>query len=179
MRLRTLLGCGLLALSSAAGAAEVTIELTAVQVEDGDTVIAELEGASQRIQLLGIDAPEESDNPKLAKDLERTGLARDRLIALGQAATRHLRELLADKGRLQLRYDPDKPDRYKRPQGLLLDGGAPSLSHAMVADGFARATDAGDAATTEALRSLEATARAENRGVWGLDPEAAQAWAGR
>jgi len=168
----------LLSLTLPVAAEEVTVPLAKVQAEDGDTLIADLNGAPKRIQLLGIDAPESGDNPKLAKDLERTKLDRARLIALGEAATAHLTKLIADGDNLQFTYDPEKPDRYKRPQGMVKRGDERSLSHAMVADGYALVTDSGSPFIEE-LRKLEIQARDEGAGIWGLDPEAAQAWAGR
>ena len=49
-------------------------------VEDGDTLVVVAENQDVRIQLLGIDAPEDVPNPKLQKDLERTKLAEEVLI---------------------------------------------------------------------------------------------------
>ena len=52
-----------------------------LQIEDGDTLVIELGSKPARVQLLGIDAPEDIANPKLIKDAERTGISQDLLPA--------------------------------------------------------------------------------------------------
>lgn len=47
--------------------------LDASEIEDGDTLVAVIGGSRERLQLAGIDAPEDSDNAKLQRDLTRTG----------------------------------------------------------------------------------------------------------
>ncbi|MEA3276993.1 MAG: hypothetical protein U9Q81_17250 [Pseudomonadota bacterium] len=74
-------------------AEELSARVDRIDIEDGDTLIAEVDGVNERLQLAHIDAPEDADNAKLARDLQRTGLDRWVLLELGQTATGHLREL--------------------------------------------------------------------------------------
>ena len=57
-----------------------------MQIEDADTLLVEVAGVSYRVQLPDIDAPENTANPKLQRDIERTGLDAEALLALGRQA---------------------------------------------------------------------------------------------
>ena len=56
------------------------------RVKDADTLRVEVDGESYRIQLPGIDAPESVPNPKLLRDVERTGRDAETLLAMGRRA---------------------------------------------------------------------------------------------
>ncbi len=51
-------------------------------VEDGDTLVVLIHKQQARIQLIGIDAPEDLTNPTFAKAMERTQLDPNQLLAL-------------------------------------------------------------------------------------------------
>jgi endonuclease YncB( thermonuclease family) len=171
--LRILLGTALW-LATAAWAVEYPLPPGALHVEDGDTLLVRIDGQEQRVQLRGIDAPEDRDNPKLQRDLARTGMARERLLALGQMATAHLERLTRIGGPHTLHYDPAQKDRYGRLTGDLLDVRGRSLAESAVSAGYAIAARDG----TERFRTLQAQAQRESRGLWGLEAEATERWAG-
>ena len=83
---RWLIACSLSVVSLVSVAGQQTIAPERVDVEDADTLLMQVAGASYRIQLPGIDAPESVMNPKLQRDIGRTGLSADTLLPLGQAA---------------------------------------------------------------------------------------------
>ena len=174
-----ILAC-LLLLPSLAQGDSIRLQADAVQVEDGDTLLVKLDGEMQRLQLTGIDAPEDSENPKLKVDLERTQLDRDTLLSLGMMATNHLRDLIAAANRLNLIYLPDDRDRYGRLQGDVRDGlGNNSLARTMVADGFAVVTlDEADSQRSDWLESQK-QAYDQKLGLWGLLRKPAVLWAGK
>ncbi len=145
-----------------------------LHVEDGDTLLIVIDGEEQRVQLAGIDAPEDADNPKLEKDFQRTGLAREELLSLGRSATEHLRRLTKIGGPYTLEYKPDNRDRYGRLSGDVIDVRGRSLSATLVSAGYAIVSRDG----AEALHPLAAEAQRQNRGLWGLAPEATGLWAG-
>jgi len=160
-----------LALFAAAGIRAETIQAPLMEVEDGDTLLVMLEGEPTRIQLAGIDAPEDRPNPKFNLDLKRTGLPAETLLALGRSATLHLRELAPPGTTLQLEGDLHQRDKYgrialevKRPDGR-------SLNEAMVADGYARALHA------PAYVPLQEEAMKSGKGIWGQAPKTARKWA--
>lgn len=157
---------------------EITIPPQAITVEDGDTLLVEIDGTPQRLQLLHIDAPEETDNPKFQRDLQRTRLAADELRALGQAATAHLRQLIKQSQGVTLSYNPEQRDRYGRlPADVLLDGQA-SLSLRMVQDGYATLIEAKPVAEPldTAYPQAKAEAETKDNGLWAKNREATRLW---
>ena len=151
------------------------------QVEDGDTVVARIEGKSQRLQLVGIDAPEDSDNAKLQRDLQVTGLQTRVLLQMGEQATRHLRSLLAPAQEVRISGELHRRDRYGRIPVVLYAAGEQSINEVMVGDGYAVVLRRYplDARLKTRLEALEAEAIAGRRGLWGPHRESAAAWSGK
>ncbi len=155
-------------------------EAELLKVEDGDTLVVNLDGKETRIQLQGIDAPEDSANPKLTVDMKRTGLSADALLPLGEAATAHLESLVKAGGRLVLSGELDAFDRYGRIPAEAFTGEGLSLNVAMVADGYARPlpADALPESLRERLQMVWTLARDKKPGLWSARPETFRAWAG-
>lgn len=163
-------------------AADQTLQVDRVEVEDGDTLIVGIAGENQRLQLAFIDAPEDSDNAKLRHDVTRTGLEAETLLKLGKDATEHLRGLTEGNGPFQIRYDPGLRDRYGRIVAEVSDPAGRPLGAAMVADGFARVLEpraSAEPAPPPALTDLETGAREAGRGIWGAYSDQAKAWGGK
>lgn len=168
----------LVGLLAAGSAARGDRAYPVLEIEDGDTLILEIAGQVERVQLLGIDAPEDTDNAKFKLDLRRTGLEADMLMALGQAATAHLEALLRAQSRVRLEADLEQRDKYGRIPAQVFDARERSLGEAMVEDGYAivLGTAAAPAAYLERLEKLERLAREQGEGLWGDHGEAAGAW---
>lgn len=151
------------------------------QLEDGDTIVARLAGKSARLQLLGIDAPEDTDNAKLQRDLQVTGLKPEALLQLGVQATEHLGTLLTPGQEVTLDGKLQQRDRYGRIPVVLYTAGGRSINEAMVADGYAMVLGRYplDAQLKTRLEVLESEAIAEHRGLWGPYRERMQAWSGK
>lgn len=176
--MKTLCFALILLLPGLAGAALVPVEV--LKVEDGDTLVVNLKGEEARIQLQGIDAPEDAANPKLTVDMKRTGLGADALLPLGEAATAHLKSLVKPGERVVFSGDVDARDRYGRLPGEVLTREGLSLNAAMVADGYARVLQ-GRQTPAELLQRLEMVwevARQKKPGLWSSDPDTFRAWAG-
>ncbi len=152
------------------------VEPTAVEIEDADTLLLEVDGMSYRIQLPDIDAPESSVNPKLQSDVKRTGLDAEVLLVLGRAADAGLQGLLNGSGPFTLSFDPDNRDRYGRVPGELLDRKDRALSLRLVEAGYAIPVGAAEGRAAE-LASAKAAAQAGGHGLWGSHPEVFAAWA--
>ena len=152
-----------------------------LSIEDGDTLLVEMDGRAQRLQLLGIDAPEDVVNPKLHRDQQRTGLDADTLLALGQAATRYLESLVPQGQTLMLEGDLGKRDKYGRVPVIASNPDGRVLNEAMVKDGYAVVLDRypPDDQFRGRLRRHEEAAVAQGRGLWGTHRAAALAWSGR
>lgn len=153
-----------------------------LQIEDGDTLVIELGSRPARVQLLGIDAPEDIANPKLIKDAERTGISQDLLLDLGRQATRHLQLLIGSAAAVKVEGDLKSTDKYGRvPVVVTLPGEKISLNSSMVQQGYAIALGSfsiGNGDQSELLR-LEEQARNNQTGLWQSNPELMQAWSGR
>jgi micrococcal nuclease len=149
-------------------------------VEDGDTLVIRIRGGSERIQLFGIDAPEVVENPKLKRDLERTGLSKAALLAIGQKSTRHLQGLITSGDAVRLEGDLRKRDKYGRISVRVIAPDGSSLNDAMVSNGYAIVLNRFP--LTELLKSrllgYQQEAIRTHRGLWGSDRKTALTWSG-
>lgn len=178
MKQHVLLLASLIALSPIALSQEGT-RYPLVAVEDGDTIAVQVGGEIKRLQLAGIDAPEDQLNPKLTRDLERTGLSSDSLLALGNAATAHLKQLISPGDELEVVGDLAASDRYGRiPVFVYKD--KRSLNAAMVTDGYALVLQQSSIAQEikAELSALQLQAQAEKRGLWGSHKTESMRWSG-
>ncbi len=166
----------LLTLSTRTSQAEPS--LLVVGIEDGDTLVVEIDGKTERLQLAGIDAPEAVENAKLRHDINRSGLPQARLLQLGQLATEHLATLVTKGGFLQLIDPLGIKDRYGRIEALVISKGPLSLSAQMVKDGFAIALrhHAPNSPLKSQLIKLEQQAIEQQKGLWGSARSEAFAW---
>lgn len=150
-------------------------------VEDGDTLVVVVQGQEMRVQLAGIDAPEDVPNPKLKKDVERTGLAEQDLLSLGAESTRYLKQLSATNKMLGLELDKAGKDKYGRMPALVSLADGKTLNTLMLESGYALAIPDRmlDAATTQQWVGLQQHARDTSQGLWA-EPwrQHADAWAG-
>ncbi len=150
-----------------------------IQVEDGDTLIVNIKGKTFRVQLSGIDAPEDIENPKLTVDLSRTKLDKDKLLALGKVATEQLRFLIKTHAPFILHFNPNKRDRYGRIPGDIVNAAGQSISALMINNGYAIVTiRSTDPKLVKRLKPLQQKAVDENYGLWGLYAKASRLWAG-
>lgn len=147
-----------------------------VQIEDADTLLVDEPGGGHRIQLPGIDAPESTMNPKLQRDVQRTGLTAETLLELGTRADAGLRSLL-DEFSL-LRFDPEARDRYGRVPGDMFDAQGRRLSVRLVREGYAVPMPTADSAQSAELDAALREAQAGGHGLWGSHPATFAAWAG-
>ncbi len=150
-------------------------------VEDADTLLVVIDDVPERIQLQGIDAPEDVENPKLQRDLQRTGLDREELLAIGKAATDHLKTLITPGQEILLVGDLKARDRYGRISVDVQDGSGHSLSVTMVQDGYATVLTRLPLPPgfRERLLEHEMLARHEDRGLWGSHGVVVSAWSGK
>jgi micrococcal nuclease len=101
------------------------VETVVERVVDGDTLIAPLEGRSERIRLIGIDTPE--------------AVAPDRPVeCFGPEASRYARERLEGR-RVRLEFDVDLLDRFGRTLAYVWLGDE-LVNETLVAEGYAVVT---------------------------------------
>ncbi|MCP3867627.1 MAG: thermonuclease family protein [Gammaproteobacteria bacterium] len=163
------------------GASADDIRYRLAGVEDGDTLKVTLDGQSERLQLMGIDAPENTSNPKLAKDIQRTGLSAEALLVIGNAAADHLRSLTESSQIIRVEKNRFRRDKYGRLSVIAHNDTGRSLNLSMVEDGYAVVLGrypVPDALKSELLQAQEEAIR-ESRGLWGRYPEITRTWSGR
>ena len=171
-----LLGLGLI--QGVALAQDPFVSPQSVAVEDADTLLVELDGRPYRVQLVDIDAPESAPNPKLQRDVERTGLDSASLLPLGRAADAALTAFLVEFRPYRLSFQPEAPDRYGRVPGDLYDADGRALSAELVARGYAIPLPGRAEPAASLLDRALQNARRDGLGLWGTEAQAFAAWAG-
>lgn len=148
------------------------------KIEDGDTLVLSIKGESVRVQLLGIDAPEDTANPKFKSDLSKTEIDAEELLLLGTAATEHMQTLVKEGEMMMIQGALRAPDRYGRTPAIISNAEGRVLSEAMIQDGFAIAMPPSeeDNEFIRRLDRLERFARKSNNGLWGRYPELSRNW---
>lgn len=106
-------------------------------IEDGDTLVIQYKGKSQRVQLIGIDAPEDTQNPKLNLDSRNKKIEKNDLLAMGKASTEYLKTLVITGEKVILQGNLSQKDKYNRLPAIVLNEKSESLNQRMVEDGYA------------------------------------------
>lgn len=147
-------GCGG---TTALGHPGDAVEANAVveRVVDGDTLVVDTDGVSERVRLIGINTPESVDRNRP-------------VMCFGKEASKHMAELLPAGTPVRLERDVEPRDRYDRLLAYVYraeDGQFVNL--AMVTDGYAQQyTFPPNVAHTEQFGAAERSARAEGTGLW-------------
>jgi micrococcal nuclease len=140
---------------------------TVERVSDGDTVMLRFpDGRRQRTRLLGIDAPESRDNPKLESDATSTAQDRATILSLGREAAAFAKRLL-DGQPVEVEQDVEKRDRYGRLLAYLwlVDGSMVNLT--IVREGYAQPfTKSPNVRYAALFRQCGQEAREQRRGLW-------------
>jgi len=149
-----------------------------ISVEDGDTIVINYKGKNQRVQLIGIDAPENTVNPKLNLDASQKSIGISFLLEMGYLSTEHLKGLLKKDVKVYLVGDLNKKDKYGRLSAIVINNKGESLNQQMVKDGFALLLTRFP--IQENLRKVIAkaqqTAQQQKTGLWGTHAELMKKW---
>lgn len=124
-------------------------------INDGDTIVVDIDGTKETIRLIGVDTPEVKDPRKPVQ-------------CFGQAASAHTKLALTGKS-VRLVPDPTNSDRdkYKRLLRYVLLPDGTDYNASLIRDGFGFAYTVFPYTKMEEYRSLEREARDANRGLWG------------
>lgn len=168
-----------LIVAASVSTAQADLSYPLENIEDGDTLVLSIKGESVRVQLLGIDAPEDTHNPKFKSDLSKTEIEAEELLGLGKAATEHMRTLVTQGDMVMVQGSLRAADRYGRTPAILSNAEGRNLSEAMVQDGFAIVmllSSGDDEDFMRRLDRLERFSRKSNNGLWGRYPELSRNW---
>ncbi|MFH1058254.1 MAG: thermonuclease family protein, partial [Pseudomonadota bacterium] len=140
-----------------------------VSVHDGDTLTVRLHGRKERVRLLGVDAPEMGDSPKLQRAAARAGRAPRQEAALGALARDFVRDLVGPGDRVRLGFEPggQRRDEHKRLLAWLWLADGRQVNELLLSEGYARVYRRCQCRALPRLRGLEAQARGQGRGLWG------------
>ena len=149
-------------------------------IEDGDTITVNIDGESRRIQLSGIDAPEDSENAKLKLDMQKKGLSKEALLEIGALATGFLKREATVGQRVTLQGDLSQRDKYGRIPAIALNQQGDSLNLLMVREGYAILLKRYplEESFRTALEEAQQHARSSKRGLWKSHPEIMAKWSG-
>ena len=148
-------------------------------IEDGDTItIINLDGESRRIQLSGIDAPEDTEHAKLKLDIRKKGLSKESLLEIGELATSFLKSKVAAGQKVSLQGDLNQRDKYGRIPAIVINEKGSSLNLLMVREGYAILLKRYplEEKFKAALEEAQQHARSSNSGLWKSHPEIMATW---
>jgi len=149
-----------------------------LSVEDGDTLVIQYKGKPQRVQLIGIDAPEDTQNPKLNLDSSRKSINKDDLLEMGRLASEHLKALVKPDQAIFLKGDLTRKDKYGRLPAIVINNKGESLNQRMVADGYALLLirfPLNDTIKAN-LKEAQKNAQENKKGLWGSHSKLMQKW---
>jgi micrococcal nuclease len=149
-------------------------------IEDGDTITVNIDGKSQRIQLSGIDAPENTENAKFNLDIKVKELNKEALLKLGDKATDYLKSQIAVGQEVSLQGELRKKDKYGRIPAIVLTKDGKSLNLDMVQQGYAVILKRFplEEQFKQPLEKAERQAIADKKGLWKSDAEITAKWSG-
>jgi micrococcal nuclease len=150
------------------------------KIEDGDTLIVKINGETQRIQLSGIDAPENADNAKLKLDADRKGVSKEALLEIGMLSASYLKMQVTAGQTVSLQGNLGKRDKYGRIPAIVSTGQCHSLNKRMVEEGYAILLDRYpmNEALKEELKVAQEDAKANHKGLWRTHGDVMAKWSG-
>ena len=128
---------------------------TVTRVVDGDTIVVDYNGVSEKVRLIGVDAPE-SVNPNASKNTEA-----------GKLASQFTTAYLTGK-QVSLEFDVSTRDQYGRLLAYVWCDGI-MFNEYLISQGYAQvATYPPDVKYVDLFTAAQESARENNRGLWGL-----------
>jgi micrococcal nuclease len=110
---------------------------TVLRVVDGDTLKIEYEGRSESIRLIGIDTPESRINKKARKDAARSDQDIGTITTMGRQATSYVKGLLRKGDTINIEFDVQKRDKYRRLLGYAYLEDGRMLNEEIIKAGYA------------------------------------------
>lgn len=130
-------------------------QYTVTQVLDGDTIEVDMNGAREKVRLIGVDTPETHD-------------PRKQVQCFGKAASEFTKQLIGDKP-VRLVADPESSnrDRYQRLLRYVYLPDNTLVQAEIIKQGYGFAYTSFPFDKSEEFRAYQAEARENNRGLWG------------
>lgn len=133
------------------------------RVIDGDTVVL---ANGEHVRLIGIDAPESRNNPKLERDSLRSGKDINVILKMGKEASQFVRQLVEGKA-VRLELDVQKRDKYGRLLAYIYLEDGTFVNAKIMEAGYAQVmTIPPDVKYADMFLKLQARARKDGAGLW-------------
>jgi len=147
---------------------EEKIPCKVVKVIDGDTFKCTLRSGEEiNVRMIGIDTPESRVNPKLERDVSKTGLSREEIISMGKEATEFTKRFLPEGEVVYLEQDVQKTDKYGRVLAYVWLKDGRMLNEILVREGMAQVyTIPPNVKYQERLLKAQRLAMEEGKGFW-------------
>ena len=142
------------------------IPASVVRVVDGDTLEIRAGSRTERVRLIGVDAPESSPNEKALRDASRSGKDVAVITAMGKEAAAFTRRYLAGRRAVGLEYGVQPYDRYGRALAYVWVG--PEMFNVVIVrEGYATAyTVPPNVRYASLFAACERQARKLRKGLW-------------
>lgn len=125
-----------------------------VKVDDGDTIVVDMNGVDETVRFIGVDTPETHDPRKPVQ-------------CFGKLASQHTKDLIA-KNRIRLQADPlnTNRDRYNRLLRYIYLPDGTLLNLKIIQDGYGLAYTYFPFTKIDEFRAAERSARESGKGLW-------------
>lgn len=138
-----------------------------IRVIDGDTLKVECKGEKVSLRLIGIDTPESKANNKAYKDAYKSKRDIDTITALGKRSTGFIKGLVKKGDIINIEYDVEKRDRYKRLLGYVYVSSGKMINEVIILSGYANImTIPPNVKYAERFQKAYKEARENMRGLW-------------
>lgn len=130
---------------------------------DGDTLAL---SNGEKVRLIGVDTPESASNPKLYRDVKKTGKDAQTILAMGAQAKAYTKKLCEGQ-RVRLVTDVTPRDKYGRLLAYVYKEDNTFVNAELIRSGYAQVyTIPPNVKYAKFFRQLETEARENRRGLW-------------
>lgn len=138
-----------------------------VKLSDADSMWVRINGMKVKLNVLGIDAPEEYKSRKMRRDARRCHMTRKHIRRLGRIATAYARSILSKGEKVKIKihkeiYKVGEKEIY----GLLFLPDEHSYGEEIVKEGYACVSDELEEEELSRLKELLQEAKKNKRGLW-------------
>ena len=143
-----------------------------VRVVDGDTLVIRLDSRrEEHVRLIGVDTPESKRNKRAAMQAERSHSDEAGIIALGKASAKNTEKLAPPSTQVELEYDVEQRDRYKRLLAYVYLPDGRMLNEAILEGGYGSVlTVPPNVRYVARFRNAAEKARSTGQGLWRPEP---------
>jgi len=141
-----------------------------LNIVDGDTIRVRIEGDSELVRLIGIDAPESHRSEKAERQASEQHIRIETIYRLGERATQAVRTMVDIRNPVTLEFDVQPRDKYGRLLAYVFLPDGTFLNEKILSLGYAKLlTIPPNVKYRDRLRSAFETGRLARRGLWSMD----------